>query len=64
MTPTGQQPGFLKASHTEVRYGPGTRAERCSICRHFIAGPTPACESVKSPISPDGWCMRWSNPAA
>jgi hypothetical protein len=38
-------------------------SQRCDICRHYVdpkyAG-SPACTGVDSPISPDGWCRRFS----
>jgi len=51
------RPQYLKATHAEVRYSPGTKAERCGVCRHFL--PPDGCESVKRPIAADAWCIRF-----
>jgi len=40
-----------------VRYGKGTVAQHCSLCRHFI--PPHACEGVAGHIDPGAWCIRF-----
>jgi hypothetical protein len=50
-------PETAKSAHSEVNYGPGTKREHCGVCVHFIAPRR--CESVKSPVSAEAWCMRF-----
>jgi hypothetical protein len=54
------KPESEKFSHAEVNYeNVSTHAGDCDDCKHFIAGNPPACEGVKKPISPEGWCIRF-----
>lgn len=65
----------MKKSHDAVDYGKGNAAEHCGVgnftaqnmCRHYtmendpapLRSRHPACELVKDPISPNGWCKLW-----
>jgi hypothetical protein len=54
-----ERPEAQKSSHLLVQYTDHAKdkAERCAACRHFIRPDR--CETVKSPISPAGWCIRF-----
>jgi hypothetical protein len=43
-----------KATHKEAQYGPGRKAERCSICEHYRG--LNDCTKVVAPVSPMAWC--------
>ena len=57
--PCTDKPPRGKFSHHDVDYtAHGFYKEHCSICTHYI--DPDACEGVKSPISPKGWCCRFT----
>lgn len=50
-----------KLSHRQVAYEhPARGKDHCSICRHYIEDG-PRCESVRSPIRAEDWCIRFRN---
>jgi hypothetical protein len=55
------KPEARKFSHDQVKYETTSRhpGEFCAICRHYISGQPPGCESVKRPIAPRGWCVKF-----
>jgi hypothetical protein len=57
-----ERPTAEKSSHKEVKYERPSEhpAEYCGNCEHVIeARGGIRCESVKSPIWLNGWCVRW-----
>jgi hypothetical protein len=50
--------GSVKHSKAAVHYtNHGHEDSKCSLCRHFRSGH---CAIVSGPISPEGWCNRFS----
>ena len=49
-----QDPKWAKST---VGYRQGDNLRRCGKCMHFE--PPKGCQTVASPISPDGYCVRW-----
>jgi hypothetical protein len=55
-------PAAEKATHAEVKYVRPSEhiGQACGDCRHVIEATTGTrCQSVKSPIWLNGWCVRW-----
>jgi len=54
-------PESEKRDHSTVGYVAESkiRGRSCANCAHYIPGTPPACEGVKKPIAPVGWCRRW-----
>lgn len=51
---------MAKSSKADARYTPkGSKAEHCSICRHFNPDST-TCARVAGSISPNGWSRFFS----
>lgn len=52
-----------KTAQAKVQYQTHPKGERkCSGCLHFIAGSN-TCELVEGSISPEGWCILWTQKA-
>jgi hypothetical protein len=50
--------GAVKLSKAAVHYtNQGHEDSKCSLCKHFQKGH---CAIVSGPISPEGWCNRFS----
>ena len=48
-----------KVSKASVDYGPGhPKGDHCAVCRHFEKPH--GCEVVEGPVSPMGWCKRFT----
>jgi hypothetical protein len=49
-----------KTPHHLVDYTPKSPHvfEQCRRCKHFLRHPN-RCETVKDPIVPPGWCVRF-----
>lgn len=56
-------PEAEKREHASVGYVAVSRrkGEHCSNCMHYIPGAPPACEGVRKPIAPVGWCRRYKH---
>jgi len=54
-----ERPEREKFDQAEVHYERRSTHlfQRCRNCKHFIRPNR--CESVKSPIAPAGWCVRY-----
>lgn len=54
-------PAKEKATHQAVKYErPSEHAgEACGDCAHLIDAGEPRCQTVKSPIYLNGWCVRY-----
>lgn len=57
-----ERPVEYKFTHKEVKYeDPAKGKDTCSDCVHFIESKSGCrCEVTRSPISPKGWCTRYS----
>jgi hypothetical protein len=56
-----EKPEDQKFTHAEVNYqARSTHGGDCDDCVHFIDARKPRCEGVLGPISPEGWCKRFS----
>lgn len=51
-------------SKAEANYGPGTTAEHCGNCRHFVVlnpqAETGACRKVTGGVKRKDWCKYWA----